>query len=343
MCRRPMPSRCCSGCSRPVFPARRGAARVSSAVSKTPLKKRHSLNEPFGPPSPLDPLSETTTISVLSSFTGVFEEVDDRAQSVVVVRDEAGEDLGHADEQTLLVGRQRLPGADRVEQRPRLTVRSRALRLPVRIEGGQLGVGGEDAELDLPGQDLRPDGLISLVELPAVAVRPVQRHQMRGVTGLGCEVHEEGLVRVDDLGVLDEGDGLVREVVRQVVAVLGPGRRLGGMVVVDQVGVVAVGLAAQPAVEALETATERPPTFVGRLVALLAGCEMPLAHGVGVVAPFGENLGEEPAPERDPGRDARGSPRRTRRWWPCRWWSRCGRSGAMKPASASRVRWCGSW
>ncbi len=40
---------------------------VVSVESAMPLKKRHSLNEPFGPPSPLAPLSETTTISVLSS------------------------------------------------------------------------------------------------------------------------------------------------------------------------------------------------------------------------------------------------------------------------------------
>ena len=41
--------------------------RVVSVVSGTPLKKRHSLNEPLGPPSPLAPLSETTITSVLSS------------------------------------------------------------------------------------------------------------------------------------------------------------------------------------------------------------------------------------------------------------------------------------
>ncbi len=40
---------------------------VASVVSATPLKNRHSLNEPFGPPSPLAPLSETTTTMVLSS------------------------------------------------------------------------------------------------------------------------------------------------------------------------------------------------------------------------------------------------------------------------------------
>ena len=41
---------------------------VASVVSGTPLKKRHSLNEPLGPPSPLAPLSEVTTTMVLSSW-----------------------------------------------------------------------------------------------------------------------------------------------------------------------------------------------------------------------------------------------------------------------------------
>jgi hypothetical protein len=40
---------------------------VSSVGVGMPLKKRHSLNVPFGPPSPLAPLSETTTMIVLSS------------------------------------------------------------------------------------------------------------------------------------------------------------------------------------------------------------------------------------------------------------------------------------
>jgi len=39
---------------------------VVSVVSGTPLKNRHSLNEPLGPPSPLAPLSDTTMIRVLS-------------------------------------------------------------------------------------------------------------------------------------------------------------------------------------------------------------------------------------------------------------------------------------
>jgi hypothetical protein len=42
-------------------------ARFSSTESGIPLKNFASLKEPFGPPSPLEPLSETTMMIVSSS------------------------------------------------------------------------------------------------------------------------------------------------------------------------------------------------------------------------------------------------------------------------------------
>ena len=53
---------------------------------------------------------------------GLLEVVEHPAELVVGVRDEAGEHLGHASEQALLVVGQRVPGPDGVEQRPRLAV-----------------------------------------------------------------------------------------------------------------------------------------------------------------------------------------------------------------------------
>ena len=66
--RTPTPNRCCSGCTSSALRARRGGARFSSTVSGTLLKNLFSLNDPFGPPSALEPLSETTTTMVLSSW-----------------------------------------------------------------------------------------------------------------------------------------------------------------------------------------------------------------------------------------------------------------------------------
>ena len=53
-------------------------------------------------------------------------------------------------------------------------------------------------------------------------------------------------------------DGLVGQVLGEVVALLRRARRLDVVVVVDELGVVLVGLAAHEAVEALEAAAERP-------------------------------------------------------------------------------------
>jgi hypothetical protein len=57
---------------------------------------------------------------------------------------------------------------------------------------------------------------------------------MRGMAGAGAEVQVERLVRGDLLGVGDELDGLVGQVLGQVVALFGGAGRLDLVVVVDQ-------------------------------------------------------------------------------------------------------------
>ena len=76
--------------------------------------------------------------------------------------------------------------------------------------------------------------------------------------GAGAVVHEERLAGDDHLGVLDELDRLVGEVGREVVAVLGQRGLLDRVVVVDEVGIPLVRLAAEEAVVALEAAAYRP-------------------------------------------------------------------------------------
>ena len=71
----------------------------SSILSGMPLKNLFSLTEPFGPPSPLAPLSETRTTMVLSSSPVCLEEVEQPADLVVGVAQEARVDLGHAREE----------------------------------------------------------------------------------------------------------------------------------------------------------------------------------------------------------------------------------------------------
>jgi hypothetical protein len=68
------------------------------------------------------------------------------------------------------------------------------------------------------------------------------------------EIEDERLVWRDLLQVGDEADRLVGEVGREVIAFLRRLRRLDLMIVVDEVGIILVGVAAEKAVIALEPA-----------------------------------------------------------------------------------------
>ena len=144
------------------------------------------------------------------------EEVQQPPEVVVGVAEEAGEDLHHAAEQPARRLGQRVPVGD------------------VRVVPGELGVGGDDPELLLRGEDLLPVGVPAVVELPGVPVRPLLGHVVGGVRGPEAEVQVEGLVGVDLLGVGDELDRLVDQVLGEVVALLRRRRRLDLVVVVDQ-------------------------------------------------------------------------------------------------------------
>ena len=144
-----------------------------------PLKNLFSLTEPFGPPSPLAPLSETRTTIVLSSSPGLLEEVEQPPDLVVGVAEEPGVHLGHAGEQPLLVVGQRVPRPHDVERRPGLAVD--ALLLRVRVERRQLGVVGKDPHLLLALEDELAVLLVAHVELALVLLDPLLRGVVRGV------------------------------------------------------------------------------------------------------------------------------------------------------------------
>ena len=122
---------------------------------------------------------------------------------------------------------------------------------------------------------------------------------MRRVRRTGCEVQEERLIGRDLLGRGNELDSLVSQVLGQVVALLGCLGRLDLVGVVDQVGVILVGVAAQEAIVALE-APSQWPAFVGAGGRLLFGRrQVILAEQVGVVALQQQHLREEPVLEGD--------------------------------------------
>ena len=117
-------------------------------------------------------------------FPGLLQEVHHATDLVVGVLDVAGEDLGHPDEQPLLIIGQRGPRAHGVEQRPGLAVGSGGGRLTVRVDARQLRVGRQQPELLLALKDAVADGLVAVVEHAPILVRPLREDVVRGVRGV---------------------------------------------------------------------------------------------------------------------------------------------------------------
>ena len=200
---------------------------------------------------------------------------------MVHVLAEPREYLHHAGIELALVGRQLRPV------------------LHVGVVPRQLGVLGHDAKLLLLREHPLAIGVPAVVELALVLVGPLLRHVMGGVVGAGREVEEERLVGRHLLQVGDEAYGLVRQVLRQVIAFL---RRLGLldlMIVVDEIGIVLMRVAAEEAVVALEAASQRPAVVGAGRADLLGRGQVPLADAVGRIAVLQQRLRHEPVLERD--------------------------------------------
>ena len=90
---------------------------------------------------------------------------------------------------------------------------------------------------------------------------------------------------------MDEADGVVDQVLAQVVALVGGARRVDGVVVVDQLGVELVGLALEEPVVPVEAALARPLVVGAGGRGVLHGAQVPLAHGEGGVPLVAQHLG----------------------------------------------------
>ena len=203
------------------------------------------------------------------------------ADLVIGVGQETGEDLHHPAEQAARRRRQRLPVGH------------------VGVVTRQLGAGGSDAQFLLPRERLLPVGVPPIVEHARVPVRPFLRHVMRGVRGTEAQMQVEGLGGVDLLGVGDELDRLVHQVLAEVVPLLRGARRLHLVVVVHQIRIPLAGVAAEEAVEALEAAPQRPPVERARGRLLVARRQVVLPDHEGAVAVLDQHLGQEAVLERD--------------------------------------------
>ena len=171
---------------------------------------------------------------------------------VVGVGGEGREDLHHACVEPPLILRKLVPRG-----------------YPVRPLG-QVGAGRQDTHFFLTGDDLFAVPVPAHVEFAPVALDPLARHMVRCVTGSRAEVEEEGLVGVDISEVGDELDSPVGKVLGQVIALLMGGRWVDQVVVVGQVRFPLVRVAAEEAVETVETPAQRPA--VARAAMFISSC-----------------------------------------------------------------------
>ena len=250
--------------------------RFSCRSSGSKLKKCISLNVPCRPPSALAPLSLMIKTMVLSSSPrSAMESMSRPTQWSVCSRKPAYTSIMRA-----------------YSRRS-----SRCKGVPRRNPVGpfaQSGAGREQSRGRLAGEGLGPPFVPTLVEAAAVAVDECGRRLMRRVAGAGREVQEERFGGQHVAKIIDEEDRLVGQVLGQVIARFGRGRRVDLMVVVHQVGVVLIGLAGQEPVEPLEATAERPALAGARHGHLGRRREMPLADREGAVAGANQYLRQHP-------------------------------------------------
>ena len=170
----------------------------------------------------------------------------------------------------------------RARERPRLCRHFRP-RLHPRIARRQLRALRNHPQLQLPREPLLPHLVPAHVELPAVLLDVLRRRLMRRVRRPRREIQEERLPRIDRLLIAQKAHRAIDQILRQVVALLRPLRRIDVVIVVDQLRVELIRLSAQKAVEAVETALQRPLLERPRLRARLQRRQVPLPHRIGRV------------------------------------------------------------
>ena len=159
-----------------------------------------------------------------------------------------------------------------------------------RVRFGQDGIRGHDTQRLLTGQTVGPGDVPALGEDGFVAVDEGLWRMVRRMLGAEAHVEEERLLGRDGALGADEADGLVNDVLREVIA-LAVGR-IDVMVVEHQFGVPLAGLAFEETIVAVESALEWPLVKGARLRGLEGGRQVPFAGGEGVVAGGPQHLGQ---------------------------------------------------
>ena len=198
--------------------------------------------------------------------------VDQPAHLQVGVFEHAGEGGLQPHRQPPFVVAQGVPGLH-----PRITIR-------------QDGIGRHEAQGLLAGEAVGARGVPALLEDGLVAVDEGLGRVVRRMLGAEAHVEEEGLLGRDGALGADEADGLVDDVLREVIAL--PVGRLDVMVVQHQLGVPLAGLALEEAVVPVKAALQGPLVEGTGLRGLEGGCQVPLAGREGVVAGGPQHLGQ---------------------------------------------------
>jgi hypothetical protein len=207
---------------------------------------------------------------------GQPEELEQPAHVVVGVRQEPRECLHVTGVETPRVGRERRPRRNPLRS-------GRQLRRPTDNPLPQLTLVGTF-----------PPGVPPIIEPAPVTGDPLSWRLVRRVARARAEIQEERLGIVDDPHVSDTRDGLIDEILGEVVAVGDRCRRLNQMIVSDQRRGELVGLAGHESVEALEAATERPALPRRRRMAFVLRGEVPFPDGEGCVALRQQHLRQQP-------------------------------------------------
>ena len=246
-----------------------------------------------------------------------------RREVLVGVIEHGGVGAGQAAEQPLLVGCVLGPGPHEVVARRKA------------------GVLRHDPERLLPLEPALALDVPAVLEHLVVAQDEVARRLVRRVAGAEGEPGQPRRVGRVGRVVGDEADGLVGQVLGQVVAAgVGPGRG-DRRVVADELGRVLVGLGVHEAVEAVEAAPQRPAVERPGRPGLGQRGDVPLADHVVAIAVRPQDLRQRARRRGRSCRDSRDSRSRSWRGSRRRPSDGCARSAAP-PAWSSTSPWCGS-
>ena len=159
------------------------------------------------------------------------------------------------------------------------------------IAWGELGFLGNPAHLLGPVKDSFPIGVPPVIELALVLVGPLLHDVVWSVQTPAGPVHEERLVGLERLMAMEPADGVVGQVLAEVVALLWALRRGDDRGVADQVWLELRCLSGEEAVEVLEAVSRRPVVEWSRSRRLQGRGVVPLPKGRGGVAVVLQHLG----------------------------------------------------